>query len=732
MRWGVLGWGQIARIFVSALVQCPNQRLLSVGTRSASPTSVRKDFTDMLEKGELTKRVGGLSQTPEALDVLSDYHALLEHPDVDAVYIALPHTLHAEMIQGAARMGKHILCEKPFALNRGESMVVWDTLEGTEITFLEGWMYRFHPQLEKVLRWVAEGKVGRLRSLQARFGADHRGKSSSNRLLSERLGGGAVLDIGGYPLSMACWVASAAQGELWGIRGPESLVALSRFQQKEEEQDQVEARTSVDLHSYATLLFPDDWMASLEVACDLDLGQSVRIEGSEGSIELSLPFSAGTQVVPSHASMPAKRLSEAKLFLNGEQVDVELRNPYLAEVEAFASAVFHGRREVKGLPWSHSETILRNLDRWRGAADIVYPWERAPIRKVCAKVVGLSKTEKDLRPSAERQEAIPKKPLYGLEKPVSSMVMGVDFKFHYPSACALFDAFWEAGGNAFDTARYYDALPMLGTEVVSTDRTLSDSCEGVLGAWVSSRGVRSEAVLISKGAHTPSCYPDSIGRELAMSLNQLQSDYLDIYLMHRDNVSVPVGEFVDAMNRLCDRGQVRCIGVSNWSRERIEEAQQYALKHQLRPLRVISNQLSLASWQGPLWPGCVSMRVRDDYQWLAGQQLPLLAWSSQAQGFFARSEDEIRRLSALSARWISPENLARKKRAQILAEEFECTAHAVALAFVLHQDFPSYALIGPRSMKELRASLEASAVNLSREEVQWLLWGSHEGPLSSE
>ena len=132
--------------------------------------------------------------------------------------------------------------------------------------------------------------------------------------------------------------------------------------------------------------------------------------------------------------------------------------------------------------------------------------------------------------SSRRDARMPAGTLPGIDKPVSRLVMGVDNQRDLTHAAVMFDDFVEQGGNTFDTAWLYG------------DGTL----EPLLGKWIRSRGVRDDVVVIGKGAHTPHCDPESLRRQLAESLDRLDTDHVDLYLMHRDNLDVPVGEFVDA------------------------------------------------------------------------------------------------------------------------------------------------------------------------------------------
>ena len=165
--------------------------------------------------------------------------------------------------------------------------------------------------------------------------------------------------------------------------------------------------------------------------------------------------------------------------------------------------------------------------------------------------------------------------LNGMNGELSTLIVGCDNKNTLEEAAPLWDAWWEAGGNAFDSAFVYG----------------KGLHEQVLGQWMRSRGVSKEAKVIVKGAHTPNCLPGKIAEQLEISLERLGLDHAPVYIMHRDNLDVPVGEFVDALNALVDQGLLGALGGSNWTVERFKEAGAYAEAHGLRPLSILNNNL---------------------------------------------------------------------------------------------------------------------------------------------
>lgn len=294
--------------------------------------------------------------------------------------------------------------------------------------------------------------------------------------------------------------------------------------------------------------------------------------------------------------------------------------------------------------------------------------------------------------------------LAGLNKTASRLVMGVDNQTTLEAATQMFDDFLERGGNTFDTAYVYGG----------------GVCERIFGQWLTARGVRDDIVLIAKGAHTPHCDPESLSNQLIESLERLQTNQADVYMMHRDNPAVPVGEFVDVLNQHRAAGRIQVFGGSNWSLERVKAANQYAASRHLQGFTVVSNQFSLARMVEPPWAGCLAASDTAYRAWLTETQTTLLPWSSQARGFFVRAAARDTSDPELVRCWYAPDNFARLERVRVLAERRAVQPIHVALAYVLHQPFPVHPLIGPRSVEETASSFSAIALHLTPEECAWL------------
>jgi len=193
-----------------------------------------------------------------------------------------------------------------------------------------------------------------------------------------------------------------------------------------------------------------------------------------------------------------------------------------------------------------------------------------------------------------------------------------------------------------------------------------------------------------------------------------------MYALHRDDVNVPVGEVVEALNEAIQQGYVKTIGASNWTQDRVIEANQYAKENNLKGFSFTSPNFSLAKPLEPHWPGCVSAD-ESFCQWHEKNGVPMLAWSSQAGGFFSgrftpddRSNEDMVRV------YYCDENWERFNRTKVLASQKGVTPIQIALAYVLQQKFPTFALIGPEKVEEMQSSFTGANITLKSTELDWL------------
>jgi aryl-alcohol dehydrogenase-like predicted oxidoreductase len=308
----------------------------------------------------------------------------------------------------------------------------------------------------------------------------------------------------------------------------------------------------------------------------------------------------------------------------------------------------------------------------------------------------------------------------GVNKPAARLAQGTMMldSAELEKSLALLDGVYALGGNTFDSGHVYRG---------------GDS-ERVLGRWVEARGLREQVVIITKGAHPNAdrarVTPFDITSDLFDSLARLKTDYIDMYLLHRDDPSKPVGLLVEALDEHYRAGRIRAYGGSNWSPERLAEANAYAAAHGLQPFVMSSPNFSLAVQREAPWPGCLSISGaagRPAREWYAAAQMPQLTWSSLAGGFFSGrfSRESLAGLTegldGVAARAYGDEdNFQRLDRAQALGREKGLSAAQIALAYILNQPLNLFALVGCQTAAEYAENAAAVELVLTPQEVAWL------------
>jgi len=659
LAWGIIGTGGIARTFAQGLAKSRTGKLVAVGSRQqATADTFAKEFGSIRAHGS--------------------YEKLLADPEVQAVYIATPHPSHAEWTIKAARAKKHILCEKPLTLNHPEAMIVVQEARENGVFLMEAFMYRCHPQTARLVELIREGAIGKVQLIKATLSFKalfH----PEGRHFNNALGGGAIMDVGCYTTSISRLIAGAAQG--LPFANPDRLTGVGVLHPE----------TGTDLYSVATAQFPGEIVAQLSTGIVLNQDHGLQVFGSAGSITVPSPY------------LMAKEGGESVMFLqrDGAEKPEEIRVKtddylYALEADAVGDAVAQGKLESPFVSIDDTLGNMAALDAWRVSFRFYYKSElpspafptvsRQPLRK-------------------RADAAMTYGSIDGVSIPMSRVVFGCDKQYEIPYAASMYDTFFERGGNVLDTAYVYGGgYP-----------------ESMVGHWLRARGVRSQIVLIVKGAHSPLCTPEHLNSQLLESFERLQTDYADIYLMHRDNPAVPVGEFVDVLNEHYRAGRIRTFGGSNWTLKRLQEADAYAAKKGLRRMNCLSNSFSLARQAAPLWDGTLGIEEPEFQKWLVETKTALLPWASQARNFFTDAVQPGQgNDSALGRAHYSPDNFQRRERAYELARKKGVLPINIALAYVLHQPFQTFALIGPRTVSDLVRSMRGASVTLTPQEVRWL------------
>lgn len=309
----------------------------------------------------------------------------------------------------------------------------------------------------------------------------------------------------------------------------------------------------------------------------------------------------------------------------------------------------------------------------------------------------------------------------GVDKSVSKLVLGTAWYSLKDRGqwFDLMDEFVRCGGTTIDTGRIYG------------------ESEDVIGQWMEMRANRDRIVVITKGGHSKDD-PGRLSTEVAKkveeditkSLEHLRTDYIDMYFLHRDNPLVPVSEIVNCLNAEMERGRIHSFGGSNWEPHRIDEANEYAHKHNLVGFAAVQNNLSLAVPAGSFYPGLVSVDKKDEL-WHIKNGIPLFSWSSQARGFFTgRFTPEMREnadkiqddfLARMIKVYCTNENFERLRRAKELGEKKGgYSTMEIALAWVINKPFDIVPIIGTHTKEELASCVSALSIKLTEEEIKWL------------
>ncbi|HVK34471.1 MAG TPA: aldo/keto reductase, partial [Microlunatus sp.] len=516
---------------------------------------------------------------------------------------------------------------------------------------------------------LADGAVGEVQHVDASF--SFRAGERTGRLFDPATAGGGILDVGGYPVSYARAILGAASGR--PVLEPTAVTARGTL-----------GPTGIDEWAVADLTFPGGATASVRTGVKMSDPTTVTVHGSRGTLHLSDPWTLGTEQQIVITTVDGDRVIE----FSGDQ-------PYGLEAAGLARAAA-GDGVVSEMSLADSLGNAVVLDTWREQIGLRYPFEAddSEIPTVSG------------RPLRVRADAVmPYGKIDGLDLPVSRLVMGCDNQQTLAHASAMFDHFFAAGGNTFDTGYIYGG----GLQ------------ERLLGRWIANRGIRDQVAILVKGAHTPHCDPASITSQLTESLDRLGTDYADLYLMHRDNPEIAVEEFVDVLDAEVRSGRIKTFGGSNWTPARIDAANAYAERTGKHGFSVLSNHFGLAEAYDVPWAGCEHVTDAASKQWLTERQIPLFPWSSQARGFFTgRARPDDRSDAELVRCYYSDDNFERLRRAEELGDALGVAATAIALAYVLHQPFPTFPLIGPRSIAETASSMAGLGVELSPEQVSRL------------
>lgn len=327
LRWGVVGTGGIAADFCQALTHSTCCEVVNVA--GSSPAKART----FAARFGIAAWSSGLSQ-------------LLSASGVDAIYIATPHPLHEDHALAAIAAGRHVLCEKPLTLDERSAARVIAAARRQGVFLMEAYMYRCHPLTAALLSYLNEGAIGPVRHARADFGF-RAARAAHHRLFSPALGGGGILDVGGYPVSFARLMAGVAESVPFAE--PVALTANGLI-----------GPTGVDELASAHLTFASGFTASVTSAVSYDVGTSAVVFGERGRIVLPNPW------IPSGSRQALD--TGFTVYRDGrepETVTIRTNKPtYAIEAEYVARTLPAVEPEWPAMRWADTLGNLRVMDAW--------------------------------------------------------------------------------------------------------------------------------------------------------------------------------------------------------------------------------------------------------------------------------------------------------------------------------------------------------------------------------
>ncbi|MEO8901562.1 MAG: Gfo/Idh/MocA family oxidoreductase [Polyangiaceae bacterium] len=325
--FGVIGTGGIAADFCAALRDSPLCQVVSaVGSSAQKSTEFCERF--------------GLRPAATLSDLLAD-------PAVDVVYVATPHPLHEAQALACIEMGKHVLCEKPLTIDAPSTERVLEAARRGRVFLLEGYMYRCHPLLGALLERLQRGDIGELRHIRADFGF-RVPRDANGRLFDLKLGGGGILDVGGYCLSFARLLAGVATGQPFAE--PTRLEAVG-----------FKGPTGADEISTAVVAFESGLTATLSCAVHHRVGTETVLYGERGRILLPDPW------VPQGLRQALETSFTVAVEGQAEEVVrvVTERPTYALQAELVARSLHNLEAPWPAMSWADTLGNMRALDAWR-------------------------------------------------------------------------------------------------------------------------------------------------------------------------------------------------------------------------------------------------------------------------------------------------------------------------------------------------------------------------------
>ncbi|MDA3900695.1 MAG: Gfo/Idh/MocA family oxidoreductase [Spirochaetes bacterium] len=324
VRWGLIGPGRIAESFAQGIAHVDEAQFYAVASSNI-------------------ERAREFGARYSAQKMYGSYEEMLADPEVDAVYIATPHRFHYDNIKLCLQAGKAVLCEKPITVNSKESSELFALAREKKLFLMEALWSRFLPVYDDVREWLDSSKIGRIRLINATFGVNLP-YDSSDRWYNPELAGGALLDMGIYPLAVTQWILN---------ENPESFNVEACL-----------SDTGVDELTVAVLKYKSGVIAQMNAGFVAEASNELIIYGAKGSITIHSCFWASTQAT---LETDNKKLTVTRPFK---------ASGFEYEIEAATLSILDGDLECKGISQEDTASTMKVMDEMRARIGLVYPFEK--------------------------------------------------------------------------------------------------------------------------------------------------------------------------------------------------------------------------------------------------------------------------------------------------------------------------------------------------------------------
>ena len=335
IKWGIIGLGNVAHEFAKSFYNTKNAKLIAIASKSENKLSKFKANFNI-----------------DTNNCHNDYEKLLNNNKVDIVYIALPNSLHYEWVHRSLEFKKHILVEKPAFINSQETQNIFNHPNFNDFFIGEGFMFRYHPQIMKIIELLRDNSIGQIISMQSSFGKNLLSKKrffglfnsskfdKKKRIFSKLLGGGTILDHGSYTVSMSLLIASLIDG-----------VDIENFILSENKKKKIE---NIDVESSVKLIIDNKFQAKITASFSRDIGNSTTINGKNGKIIITNTWNP----------------DEGEIILyNDKKKIIKLKNEkniYSREIDEISNDILNNKKEAS-FPGTKKKDIYicsKILEKW--------------------------------------------------------------------------------------------------------------------------------------------------------------------------------------------------------------------------------------------------------------------------------------------------------------------------------------------------------------------------------